>query len=54
MSELMQAVQELKESTSAHQAALNELEAVMLARGFITRESLARARAEILAEQAYV
>lgn len=37
---------ELNESMAGHQRALNELEQVMIARGFITRESLEAARSE--------
>lgn len=45
-------IRELGESTRAHAAALNELQSVMIARGLITHESLARARAEMEAGNA--
>lgn len=45
-------VEQLAESTRAHQAALNELEQVMIARGLVTRESIAAARAEMAASNA--
>ncbi len=48
---LMESVKELREVTDGWQLALNELEQVMVARGFITKESLERARAEMRGEQ---
>lgn len=44
---LMESIKELGEATNAHMAAIKELEQVMLARGFITKESLERARQEM-------
>lgn len=43
---------QLAESTKAHQAALNELRQVLLSRGLITLEGLAAARAEMEAPHA--
>lgn len=40
-------IHELGESVKAHQHALDELQALMLARGLITQESLDRARREM-------
>lgn len=39
-------IEQLAESTRGHQAALNELQEVMIARGFVTRESIAAASVE--------
>lgn len=41
------AVEALAESVMQHQAALNELQETMIARGLVKRESIARARAEM-------
>lgn len=46
------AVAALAESVTQHQAALNELQETMIARGFVTRESIARARTEMEASNA--
>lgn len=43
---ILESVKELNESVTAWQKSLNELERVMLERGFITQESLERARTE--------
>lgn len=46
------AVAALAESVTQHQAALNELQEIMIARGLVTRESMAIARAEMEASHA--